>query len=428
MENQNVEYKREISSADSFKAEIVAFLNSAEGGKIYIGVDDEGNPIHFKDEESKLKKFKEWEEKISNWIDNSFEPDIRGLVKVEPTLSYIILNIEPGLNKPYNFKSHNKSKYDNIFIRHGSSKRKASSEEIKRMMRKHNSHSFDSEEIEVVTLDFDYINKAFKNKGIAFDEIRLGLRKIKPNSYNNAALILSDDNPHISKAAIFNGNSVENFKDRKKFSGSIAEQIDDCLKYISFNNHTQAIITGKSQREELSSYPESAIREALINAYVHRDYTLTSDIRVEIFDNRLEISSPGSLPDGLTIEDIKQGQNAKRNAILVDTLDKVDYIENYGSGIRRIFESYKRFSPEPELIATYNQFKVILFNRNYKNDSDEEKIIKFLEIHDEVTRQEVQDALSLKKNKTINLLNVLVKNHRIVKTGKSRSVRYKLSK
>lgn len=131
MENQNIEYKQDISSSDSFKAEIVAFLNSPEGGKIYIGVNDEGNPINFESEEIKLKKFTEWESKISNWINNSFEPDVRGLVKVETTLLYILVLIEPGVNKPYSFKTNNESKYDNIFIRHGTSKRRASSEEIK---------------------------------------------------------------------------------------------------------------------------------------------------------------------------------------------------------------------------------------------------------------------------------------------------------
>lgn len=296
-----------------------------------------------------------------------------------------------------------------------------------RMIKKHDSHSFDGEETDITLLNFSYIKRIFQSKEINFDEVRLSLNKSKSNFYNNAAQIISDDNPYISKAAVFDGNSVVNFKDKQRFTGSITEQINDCLKYISFNNQTKATITGRSQREELSSYPEAAVREALINAYVHRDYTLTSDIRVEIFDNRLEISSPGSLPDGLTIEDIKHGRNAKRNAILVNVLDKIDYIENYGSGIRRIFESYKAFKPEPNLIATDNQFKVILFNRNYTPDSEKEKIIKFLEVNGEVTRQDVQEALLLKKNKTIKLLNELVNGKQIIKTGKGRSVKYKLS-
>lgn len=78
-----------------------------------------------------------------------------------------------------------------------------------------------------------------------------------------------------------------------------------------------------------------------MNAFVHRDYTMTSDIKIELFDDRLAISSLGSLPDGLTIEDIKQGANAKRHPILINALDKMDYIENYRSGIRRIYSLYK---------------------------------------------------------------------------------------
>ncbi|MCJ0585845.1 family 1 glycosylhydrolase, partial [Enterococcus cecorum] len=97
------------------------------------------------------------------------------------------------------------------------------------------------------------------------------------------------------------------------------------------------------KRMESYSYPIDAVREAIMNAFVHRDYTMSSDIKIEIFDDRLAISSPGSLPDGLTVEDIKQGANAKRNPILINALDKMNYIENYGSGIRRIYSLYKGF-------------------------------------------------------------------------------------
>ncbi|WP_423742635.1 family 1 glycosylhydrolase, partial [Enterococcus cecorum] len=104
------------------------------------------------------------------------------------------------------------------------------------------------------------------------------------------------------------------------------------------------------KRMESYSYPIDAVREAIMNAFVHRDYTMSSDIKIEIFDDRLAISSPGSLPDGLTVEDIKQGANAKRNPILINALDKMNYIENYGSGIRRIYSLYKGFMRQPELI------------------------------------------------------------------------------
>ncbi|WP_208945385.1 family 1 glycosylhydrolase, partial [Enterococcus cecorum] len=102
------------------------------------------------------------------------------------------------------------------------------------------------------------------------------------------------------------------------------------------------------KRMESYSYPIDAVREAIMNAFVHRDYTMSSDIKIEIFDDRLAISSPGSLPDGLTVEDIKQGANAKRNPILINALDKMNYIENYGSGIRRIYSLYKGFMRQPE--------------------------------------------------------------------------------
>lgn len=134
------------------------------------------------------------------------------------------------------------------------------------------------------------------------------------------------------------------------------------IQYINLNNKVKINFGHNGRRIETYSYPIDAVSEAVMNAFVHRDYTMTSDIKIELFDNRLAISSPGSLPDGLTVEDIKQGGNAKRNPFLINALDKMDYIEKYGSGIRRIYSLYKVFKRQPELIATHNLFTVILYN------------------------------------------------------------------
>ena len=113
-----------------------------------------------------------------------------------------------------------------------------------------------------------------------------------------------------------------------------------------------------------------------MNAFVHRDYTLSADIRIELYDDRLEISSPGSLPEGLKIADIKHGANAKRNPLLINALDKMNYIENYGSGIRRIYSLYEGFMRQPKLTTTNNLFTVVLYNMNYKPNTCQPPLTK----------------------------------------------------
>ncbi|AVQ33604.1 transcriptional regulator [Staphylococcus muscae] len=221
------------------------------------------------------------------------------------------------------------------------------------------------------------------------------------------------------------------FKDKKKFSGSIVKQIEEILNYLRLINKNEITFGSNGRRIESFSYPQDAIREALMNAFTHRDYLMTSDIKIEIYDDRIEISSPGSLPDGLTIEDIKRGANAKRNPILINAMDKMDYIENYGSGIRRIFSLYKGFNKQPILIATDNLFTVVLFNKNYKlnkipTNQKLTEIVEFLSDGKLASRQEIQEAMGLQKSYTSELIAKLKKLEIIGSKGRGPGTRYYL--
>lgn len=428
MENNEIEYKSKINDDEDFKAEITAFLNSDNGGLIVLGVNDNGEPIQFESEPEKVSTFKSWEEKLANWISDSFEPEIRHLVDIESNLFNITLIIQAGDNKPYRFKNKRKSSYDHIFISSGSTKRKASTDEINRMIKKHDSNTFDSEVSKLQNLNFDYVKSVFRNLEIKFDELSLNLRKTTSRKYNYAAYLLSEENQNVIKLAVFDGINIDSFKDKKEFYGPLPKQIDYVLATIDIHNSKSATITKSSQRIEVTSYPETALRESVINAFVHRDYTLSSDIKIEIYDDRITISSPGSIPDGLTVDDIKEGSNPKRNPVLIHALDKMQYIENYGSGIRRIYSSYKDFK-EPEIIATENQFKIVLFNRNYKEDFNDHSdfIVQYLRIHGPSSRSKIQENLDLQKSYTLDLLKQLRDNNTIKIEGSGRSTKYRLN-
>lgn len=272
MENENIEYKTEIpKDTNKLKAEIVSFLNNNDGGKIFIGVDDFGQPVKFNSYQDKMKIFKEWEEIISNWTSDAFEPSARGLIKVSIENDYILVNISSGPEKPYRYKTKKDSHFDNIYIRSGSTKRKASKDEITRMLKRQSAHSYDNEKTSYKILNFSYAKEIFDKLERDFDDISLGFKRNNTDLYNYAGLILSDGNPNIAKLAVYDGLDVVEFKDKKEFKGSVAKQIDNTLEAIGMRNSKRVTIKANGQREEMLSYPEVAIREAVVNAFVHRD-------------------------------------------------------------------------------------------------------------------------------------------------------------
>ncbi len=358
-ENNKIEYKQEVpKKPKDLKAEIVSFLNS-DGGTILLGVGDNGKLL-----EDKVKYYKEWEETLSNWISNAFEPNVNHLIDIYPNERPFKIEVKSGTDKPYFYKDGEGFNSKGVYIRVGSTKRLASFEEVQRLIYKSRANNFERLVSLNQDLTFTYATNIFKEKGLNFD--LYGLQLYTPNKeFNNAALYLSDQNPTITKFAVFQGLTVTTFLDKKEFSGSIIKQLDDVLYFANLSNRKKVVITGKPQRDEYLDYPKRALREAIVNCYCHRDFSLSGDIKIEFYDDRVQIFSPGSLPDGLTLENIKEGMSAKRNPIIVNALDKADYIENYSTGVRRIFEDYIGFYKQPHFSISDNGVIVTLYNRNY---------------------------------------------------------------
>ncbi|TWW13281.1 ATPase AAA [Dellaglioa algida] len=438
-EDGSIEYKSELTN--HLKREIVSFLNS-HGGIIYLGVDDktqEALPIS----ESQRHN---WEETISRWATNAFYPTPYSLIEVIPNEEVFSIKVRAGRHKPYAIA---KNGFDarGVYIRDGSSAVKASNELVRRMQQKYEiSGEFDEEISDNQELKFDVASNVFGDLGLKFDKNSLQMVRsegIRP--YNNAALLISNQNPYIAKLAVYDGSDVMSFKDKKEFTGAITEQIDDILKYISLINRKHVTITGKAQRIEMLDYPNVAIREAVVNAFMHRDYLLHSDVKVELFDDRLEITSPGGIPDGLTLEEIKDGLTAKRNPRLIHILDKMQYIENYGTGIRRMFTAYTEQDSllEPEFDIRENSFKVVLPNRNQISSlkTMDEKLINNVDLtlneknifmimkknQRKLKRLEIEKLTDLSRNQVFTALNKLQDSGIVEKTGASVSTRYELS-
>lgn len=430
-EDGNIEYKETLTNR--LKREIVSFLNSERGGIIYLGIKDDT-----KEKISISQKTRhEWEEKITNWVNTAFYPIPYSLIEVLPNEPVFTIKVRSGRNRPYAIA---KNGFDSsgVYVRDGSSAVKATNERIRRMQQMYGiNDEFDSKPSPNQSLTFNVVQKIFNNLTRNFNEKSLQL--ISNDTYNNAALLISDQNPYIVKVAVYDGTNVMKFRDKREFQGSITKQIDDILNYLNLVNRTSATITGKGQRQEQKDYPDTALRESLINALVHRDYMLNSNVKIELFDNRAEILSPGGIPDGLTLDDIKGGLTAARNPRLIHILDKMKYIENYGTGIRRIMESYDPSDSSPEFIVKSNLFKVSLPNLNYKsreNDivdnkakftNNEQKIITILKKQNRsLKRIEIEKLAELTPNKTILALRSLRKRNIILVTGASVNTRYQL--
>lgn len=187
------------------------------------------------------------------------------------------------------------------------------------------------------------------------------------------------------------------------------------------------------KRVDHPDYPEYAIREALLNTIVHRDYDYTGSILINIFDDRIEFVSIGSLVKGFTLIDIMGGVSQTRNTIVANIFYRLELIESYGTGIQRIIESYEGNKNQPEFLPGPASFLVIIPNMNYidvdiENEilSDEEKVLNLLKAKTEITRRDVEELLGCSAFPATKLLNSLIKQNKIMRIGSARATRYVL--
>jgi len=251
--------------------------------------------------------------------------------------------------------------------------------------------------------------------------------------YTNLGLLLSDQSLHTIKLAVFEGLEKEVFKDRREMSGSLLKQLNETYEYLDIYNRTHAEIKELIRLEE-RDYPEDALREALLNALVHRDYSFSSSTLISIFDDRIEFVSVGGLPKGVSLDDILLGLSVPRNENLANVFYRLRLIEAYGTGIPKIMRSYGGYMRKPELQATGNAFKISLPNRNINNrkvtgnkapfNENEEKVIALLDKQSEIVRKDVESSLSISQAMAVRILRGLVDKGAIRTIGGGKKTRY----
>jgi len=324
---------------------------------------------------------------------------------------------------------------EGVYIRQGASSVPATETTIRNMIKETDGEKY--EEIRSLNQDltFNEAEHYFKMENILFglsQQKTLFLQTVD-GVYTNLGLLLSDQAVHTVKLAVFEGIEKEVFKDRREFSGSLLKQLWETYEHLDIHNHTHAEVKGLI-RIEKRDYPEDALREALLNALVHRDYSFSSSTLISIFDDRIEVVSIGGLFKGISLDDILLGLSVPRNKNLANVFYRLHLIEAYGTGIPKIMRSYTDCKRKPELQATGNAFKITLPNRNVKNHwvtgnnvsftENEIKVLSLLEKQSEIARKDVETALSISQAMAVRLLRGLLDKGAIRVIGNGKKTRY----
>lgn len=289
-------------------------------------------------------------------------------------------------------------------------------------------------------LPFKYTDNIFKNANINFGNIQKKTLGIigEDNLYTNLGLLLSDQCLHTLKIAVFEGKEKGIFKDRKEFKGSLLKQITDAFEYIDFLNKTKATFEGLIRKDE-RDYPVEAIREALLNAVVHREYSFGASTLINIYEDRMEFVSLGGIVSGISLEAVMLGVSQSRNEKLADVFYRLRLIEAYGTGIQKIFSNYEKYGIKPIFKTEIGAFLVVLPNVHFTigekiNEKEQlklseecEEILAFLETGTK-SRREIQEYIKVSQTKIITILKELQKLNLIEKIGKGKNIEYDIIK
>ena len=190
--------------------------------------------------------------------------------------------------------------------------------------------------------------------------------------YTNLGLLLSDQCVHTLKMAVFEGTTQNEFKDRKEFSGSLFRQMEEVYDYIDLTHSTFQKLRRIDQRD----YPEVAVREALLNLLVQREYSFRASAFISFYTDRMGFTSIGGLVKGITLKDVMMGISVSPNVKLANVFYRLELIVAYGTGMLKIMKGYAGTGKEPKIETSDNVFKIILPNLNVLTGKEESVVNK----------------------------------------------------
>lgn len=454
-ESKNVEFKVELpKKSERYMKSVIAFANTS-GGRIVIGIDDESRQVVGVDEKEVFQIM----DSIANAVSDSCEPQIM------PNISFqtiddkcvVIVEIYPGNNRPYFLKSAGKN--NGTYIRVAGTSRPA--DEIKRKELEMEGANLSWDELTCVgyKVTEEKVNRLCQDirkymlDSVSTEEEKKAVYKVtKEHLLNwkvlkasegelvatNAFVLLADDYFRFSKiqCGLFKGTDRDIFIDKKEYSGALYEQIEEAYKFVLKHINLGAEIEGLI-RKDAYELPIGAVREMIVNAVCHRNYMDDSCVQVAIYDNRVEVTSPGMLYGGLTLEEAMSGRSKIRNKAIAEVFSRMEIVESWGTGIKRIMKRAQEYGlPEPEFLEIGDTFRVNLFRKADKKPikadkkpikAEREKIIlKYVQVNGSVSNKEVREALGLADSTTKRILKQMIEEGKLVAEGSRRDRRYYL--
>ena len=385
-ESINIEYKVEMpKKSEKYMKTVVAFANG-RGGRIVFGVDDKTLNIVGMNPDTIFQTM----DSITNAISDSCEPKIYPDVTLQSIddKTIIVVEIHPGPMRPYYIK--NKGLVDGTYVHVAGTSRHAEGYMLKELILEGQNRYFDNEPCEYLEINEDDIKDLCdKMKKIAIentwnDEEKAAIRDVTKNILITWGILKEDNGKIIPtnayalltgkmqiqptiQCAVFKGKTRAYFVDRREFSGPIQDQVQLAFQYVLEKINMGMQIKG-IYRQDVYELPINSVRELIANAVAHRNYLEPGNIQVAIFDDRLEVTSPGMLLNTVSIKKMIEGYSRLRNPAIANAFAYMKIIEKWGTGIPRILRECKEYGlKKPELIDFDGDFRVNMYRREEKS-------------------------------------------------------------
>lgn len=414
-ESRKLEFKSTFTN--SFLKTVSAFCNFGDG-EIWFGLDDDGNIIGVSEPKKMCLD-------IENKINDSIAPKPDFTLYVDGENNTICLSVREGQYKPYLYKGKAYRRSDTASV-------EVDQAELRSLVLEGSNLYFEELPCEKGDLAFQELStklmEALDISVMSNDILRtLGLFT-RDKRYNNAAALLADENDFFGIDMARFGKSINEIMDRETTANtSILKQYDRAVSMVK-RYYQYEKITG-IEREKVELIPENAFREAIANALIHRDWSINAHIRISMFEDRIEIKSPGGLPLGITMEEYLNGDiSCLRNPVLGNIFFRLRYVEMFGTGIKRIIQSYEKSVIKPKFQITDNVISVILpvIAHNYDVNDGEAKIINILNGGKSLSSSEISKLSGYTKSKVLRVLEGMKEKDYIKVVGKGRGTKYTL--
>lgn len=448
-ESDNVEFKEAIpAKSEKYMKTVVAFANG-KGGKLIFGVENNTWRVTGFAKEEVFQKM----DAITNAIFDSCEPKITPSIGVQEVDGKTIIEVEilTGMSRPYYIKSQ--GILDGTYIRVSGTTRHAERYQVQELILEGQNRYYDCEPMEGLELiDEDIAKLCTDIKAIAVrntmtDAEKVKIRDVTKNVLLSWGVLAEKDGAIVPTNAyalltgqaqvqpviqcgVFKGRDRAYFVDRREFEGAIQDQMEAAFQFVLEKINRSMKIQGL-YRQDVYELPLDSVRELIANSVAHRSYLEQGNIQIALFDDRLEVTSPGMLLNGVSIAKMKEGYSKIRNRAIANAFSYMKIIEKWGSGIPRIIRECREYGlPEPEFLDFDGDFRVNMFRNtaislngisDTKNETNETIALRLIQENPAITQKEIKEKMGVSLVTVKRLMSDLQKSGRIQRKGSRRS-------